>query len=277
MEGGDDAASHDRGHESVESEHGLFSLRITNTPANKKDALALADSTNRANHLLLATKFVTSVLMPKTNCHPQVRHALEFRRSLAKWTAENEALRKELAGVTGEDTTSPSYNAHSEEEPALFYLDEIIKKQLIPVMQHDAINNTTQALEREDAFDPVIDRGIYGQPTSNEPSDVDMCVACQALFYSTGPLFLSLHRLSKDEKMYLHLVGVLEHTLLTFISRVKPRVAEICNRKTATRLLLDVGKAKDKTFGEIIEKRKSFAQLLRAYADGDATLRKIRI
>ena len=43
--------------------------------------------------------------------------------------------------------------------------------------------------------------------------------------------------------MYLHLVGVLEHTILTFISRTKPHVAGICNRKTATRLLLDMGKA----------------------------------
>ena len=71
--------------------------------------------------------------------------------------------------------------------------------------------------------------------------------------------------------MYLHLVGVLEHAILTFISRVKPRVGQLCNDKTALRLLLDGGKdGKEKSFGNIIEKRKAFAQLLHAYADGDA-------
>ena len=72
LEGGDDAASRDHGYQSLESEHGLFSLGITDTPGNKKDALALANSTTRSSHLLPATKVVTSVLMPKTDCHLQL-------------------------------------------------------------------------------------------------------------------------------------------------------------------------------------------------------------
>jgi hypothetical protein len=249
-------------------ERGLFSLGITEA-STKKDAMAMTSArvsnTDKSGH-----EFVADVLMPKTNTTPQVRHALEFRRSLAKWTSETEELRDELAAISGEDMSSPSYGRFSE-EGALHYLDGVIKRQLIPVLQHDAINGTTQALEREDAFDPVIDRTLYGRPNSNEPQDVDMCIACQALYHSTGPLFSALHRLPKDEKMYLHLVGVLEHAILTFISRVKPRVGQLCNDKTALRFLLDSGKdGKEKSFGTVIEKRKAFAQLLHAYADGDA-------
>ena len=219
--------------------------------------------------LSAASKFVTNVLMVKTKCKPKVRHALEFRRSLAKWTSESAALQKELSDVTGEDTTTPSYKMHTE-EAALRYLDSVIKRQLIPVLQHDAISGTVKALEREDAFDPVIDRTLYGRPNSNEPQDVDFCIACQALYYSTGPLFLALHRLPKDEKMYLHVVGVLEHALLTFISRVKPRVAQLCNDKMALRLLLDTTRNdNDQTFSAIVEHRNAFAKLLHAYADGD--------
>jgi hypothetical protein len=81
---------------------------------------------------------------------------------------------------------------------------------------------------------------------------------------------MALHRLPKDEKMYLHLVGVLEHTILTFISRVKPRVGQLCNEKTALHLLMEASKeGKDKSFSAIVERRKAFAQLCNAYADGD--------
>jgi hypothetical protein len=247
---------------------GLFSLGITDS-LYKKDSLSLQPE-SRANQMQQnASKFVSNVLMPKTSTSPDARHALEFRRSIAVWTTENDALQKELSDATGEDTTSAAYRMHDEER-AIHFLDDIIKKQLIPVLQHEAISGTTKALEHEDAFIPVIDRTLYGRPNSNEPQDVDMCIACQALYNSTGPLFMALHRLPKDEKMYLHLVGVLEHTILTFISRVKPRVGQLCNDKMALRLLLETSKeGKDKSFGIIIEKRKAFAQLINAYADGE--------
>lgn len=247
---------------------GLFSLGITEA-SSKKDSLTLQPE-SRANQMQQsASKFVSNVLMPKTNTTPEYRHALEFRRSVAVWTTENEALQKELSDSTGEDTTSPSYAVHNEER-AIHFLDDVIKKQLIPVLQHEAISGTTKALEHEDAFLPVIDRTLYGRANSNEPQDVDMCIACQALYNSTGPLFMALHRLPKDEKMYLHLVGVLEHAILTFISRVKPRVGQLCNDKMALRLLLDTTKeGKDKSFSATLERRKAFAQLVNAYADGD--------
>lgn len=193
---------------------------------------------------------------------------MEFRKGLAKWTAENEALKKELALVTGEDTSTASYNAKTE-ETALDMLDGVIKRQLIPILQDDALKGTTSALERGDAFDPVIDHNLYGK-NSNEPQDVDMCIACQALYYSTESLFQALHRLPQDEKMYLHLVGVLEHAVLTFTSRVTPRVQQICKDKMAHRLLIDSGKeGKENSFNMLIERRHAFAQLCRAYADGD--------
>ena len=272
----DDFDDHDRqGRQSRRSKHanepndshGLFSLGITE--AHKKDNLALQPE-SRANQMQQnASKFVANVLMPKTNTTPESRHALEFRRSVAVWTAEIDALQSELSHASGEDATVASYKSH-EEEKAIHFLDDIIKKQLIPVLQHEAISGTTKALEHEDAFLPVIDRTLYGRPNSNEPQDVDMCIACQALYNSTGPLFMALHRLPKDEKMYLHLVGVLEHTILTFISRVNPRVAQLCKDKMALHLLMETSKeGKDKSFSATVERRKAFQQLINAYADGD--------
>jgi len=247
---------------------GLFSLGITEG-LHKRDPLSLQPESRAKQMQQSAAKFVTNVLMVKTNTAPQYRHALEFRRSVAVWTVENDLLQKQLCVATGEDMTSPSFKTQ-EEEGAITFLDDVIKKQLIPVLQHDAIDGTTLALEREDAFDPVIDRTLYGRPNSNEPQDVDMCIACQALYHSTGALFLALHRLPKDEKMYLHLVGVLEHAILTFISRVKPRVNQLCSNKMALRLLLETSKeGKEKAFTSIVERRKAYAQLLNAYADGD--------
>jgi hypothetical protein len=247
---------------------GLFTLGITDSPS-KKNALSLQPESRAAQMQQSASKFVINVLMPKTNTVPEVGHALEFRRSIAVWSNECDALQLQLGSSTGEDMTAPSFKQH-EEERATNFLDDVIKKQLIPVLQHEAINGTTKALERDDAFDPVIDRTVYGRPNSNEPQDVDMCVACQALFKYTGPLFGALHRLPKDEKMYMHLVGVLEHAVLTFISRVKPRVNALCNHKMALRLMLESSSDdKDMTFSLIIEKRRAFSQLLNAYADGE--------
>jgi hypothetical protein len=249
-------------------ERGFFSLGITSDSSTKDSGYGSLAASRARNMELPAGKFVVNVLFPKTNTSANVRFALEFRKGLARWTLENEALKQELALVTGEDTSTPSYKQKSE-ETALDFLDGVIKRQLIPILQDDALKGTTSALEREDAFDPVIDRNLYGK-NSNEPQDVDMCIACQALYFSTGYLFQALHRLPQDEKMYLHLVGVLEHAILTFTSRVTPRVQQICTDKMALRLLLDAGKSgKENSLSNVIECRLAFSQLLRAYADGD--------
>ena len=125
-----------------------------------------------------------------------------------------EALKTELARLTNEDTSSPSYQ--SGEQSAISFLDDVIQKDLLPVLQEEAVNGTVLGLERREAFDPVLGRGLYAQANSNEPRDIDMCFACQAMHQSTGPLFLALHRLPPGGEMYLPLVAVLEHVMLTF-------------------------------------------------------------
>lgn len=55
--------------------------------------------------------------------------------------------------------------------------------------------------------------------------------------------------------------------MLTFISRVKQQVGRICGKKTAATLLED--EDKPGSLSLIAEKRRPFALLLRAYADGD--------
>ena len=75
------------------------------------------------------------------------------------------------------------------------------------MLQEEAVNGTVQALERSDAFDPILDQSVYNQSASNEPQNIDMCKACDALYESTAPLFLALHRLPQGGEMYLPLVG----------------------------------------------------------------------
>lgn len=255
---------------------GIIDIQEDAADEKKKSWLASTTSSRlMVNQNLGTPKFVKEVLFGKTtqNGSPQIRHALFFRKALAKWHNDNAVLRKQLAVTSKEDTSSPSYTTPTE-LPALEYLDNVIQKAVLPVLQEEAVNGTVQALERPDAFDPVLDRNVYARADSNEPQDVDMCVACTALYNFTGPLFLALHRLPKGGDMYLPLVAVLEHVILTFISRVKQQVGKICNDRTALELLVDSSKqyredGGAKSFGQAMERRKAFAQLVLAYADGD--------
>ena len=258
---------------------GIFSMGIINTQEdgaedNNKFFASTTSSRLMTNQNLSTPKFVKDVLFAKTtqNGTPQIRHALFFRKALAKWHNDSAVLRRQLAMTSKEDTSSPSYTTPTE-LPALEYLDNVIQKAVLPVLQEEAVNGTVQALERPDAFDPVMDRNVYARADSNEPQDVDMCVACTALYNFTGPLFLALHRLPKGGDMYLPLVAVLEHVILTFISRVKQQVTRICSNQTAHQLLMDSSSYREegspKSFGQAMERRKAFAQLVLAYADGD--------
>ena len=269
-----------KGKNSRNSEVGIFRMGIIDDedegPEDPSTWVATTTSSRLMNNQNLSIpKFVKDVLFAKTtqNGTPQIRHALFFRKALAKWHRDNMLLRKELADSTREDTSSPSYSTPVE-LPALEYLDNVIQKAVLPVLQEEAVNGTVQALERPDAFDPVLDRNVYARADSNEPQDVDMCIACTALYNFTGPLFLALHRLPKGGDMYLPLVAVLEHVILTFISRVKQQVTRICSNQTALQLLMDSSaQYRDenvpKSFGQAMERRKAFAQLVLAYADGD--------
>jgi hypothetical protein len=88
-------------------ESGLFTLGIVET-GNKPGSLMSRANASRTNVMeMTSTKFVTNVLFPKTKCTPQIRHALIFRRSVAYWAQGVDALKKELAAITGEDTSAP--------------------------------------------------------------------------------------------------------------------------------------------------------------------------
>ena len=93
-------------------ERGIFSLGIITDTSNKKDSRSATTIASRANIMeLTSDKFVTNVLFARTNMIPQVRHALTFRRSVAMWSSESKDLKAELANVTGEDISSPSYKS----------------------------------------------------------------------------------------------------------------------------------------------------------------------
>lgn len=245
-------------------ERGLFSLGIID--GDDGEGAKSTRLTTRKNVMEMSTlKFVATVLFPQTKTSPQVHHALIFRRSLDCWTTEMLAMKKELAAISGQDTSSATYNTPSTEESAIAFLDKTIESSLLPVLQQEAVDGTVVALEMNDAFDPLLDRTVFSRPSSNAPMDVEMCKACSVLYSSTGSLFVAIHRLPDGGEMYLPMVSVLEHVVLTFLSRVKAQVANICDGKTALRLLLDKGKGGMPSFSSILERRGTFAKLMRAY------------
>lgn len=261
-------AGNDAGRNVPSHERGLFSLGIVGDVSGKgKDSQSLASlAASRASVAeLMSDQFVHNILFPRTNTHPQVRHALTFRRAVASFTQEAADLKKELAVVTGEDTSSPTYNATTE-ETSLDFLDTVIQRTLLPMLQDEAVNGTISALERDDAFEPIIDGALYARSAGGGGgvSDVQMCVACQALYKYTEPLFAALHRLPIRGDMYSPLVAVLEHAILTFNSRVKQRVSYICRGKKA-HVLLQGGSGLESD----IEMRKSYALLIQAYFGED--------
>jgi len=264
------------------TERGVFSLGIiTEHPGalqHKKaeGTTSLLNDTSYAK--LLSTKaavmempteqFVLEVLFPRMNSDPQVRYALTFRRSLAKWTTDLADIKRELATISGEKTV-PTYNTNNRDpledpEGALQFLDAVIQKKLLPVLQEDAVHSTTSALEREDAFMPVFKNSIYSRGGEVEQP---LCVACQVLLDATGPLFSALHRLPKGGELYMPLVAVLEHAVLAFVSRAKQRVRNICGGKKADDLLGEYGNVKNKSgLSVAMEQRRAFSLLMSEYS-----------
>ena len=183
--------------------------------------------------------FVKKVLFPRTNASANYHNALFFRQSVANFTRECDELSKELIHMTTppeERKKRTKIMDDSSPPTAVDFLDNIIHTKLLPVMQNDATMALVSALEKTDAFDPPIGvlynnrkavRGAMGV-------DVGMCLACQTLFDSTGPLFFAMQRVPHGGEMYTPLVAVLEHALLTFNSRVSKRVEFVCRNKTAT-------------------------------------------
>jgi len=252
-------------------EQGIFSLGIISdaslaSSVREKYAQNLS-SASRSNAMRMsAQEFVMLVLCPRTGNVPQVRHALFFRRNIAAWTQECDDLKKELAFVAKEDTSTPVYNATTE-ETALAFLDDIVKNNLLPTLQDAAVNGTVTALENAEAFEPILRSGMYNSPLKSQDRKVEMCLACQGLYSSTGPLFSALNRLPRGGEMFLPLVANLEHSMLTFISRVKQRVLHLCEGKKAFELLEN---SKHPTqLSSDFEFRKAFSLLWNGYFDND--------
>ena len=134
-----------------------------------------------------------------------MRHALTFRRSIARFTHEVNEGRKELALCSGEETAS-YHNGHMEEEGALVYMDKIIQQTLLPEMQDEAVNAVIHFLERHDAFDPIASDVFTRYPHHAVQVEAEMSVACQALYTSARPIFMALHRLPKVSSLRCSLI-----------------------------------------------------------------------
>ena len=255
-------------------EQGIFSLGIISdaslaTSVREKYAQNISLASKSSAMKMFAEEFVLQVLCPRTGTIPQVRHAFVFRKSLAAWQQECLDIKRELATTTREDTSSNQYNATTEES-ALSYLDTVVKKTLLPMMQDAAVNGTVSALEKQDAFDPIAGAGLYNSSAKGQQLKVEMCHACQGVYNSTGPVFAALHRLPRGGEMYSPLVAVLEHAILTFISRVKQRISQICNEKEAF-IMIEKNDTKHLTLlGIAMEARRPFSMLLNSYFGEDS-------
>lgn len=249
----------------LDVERGIFSLGIT-TGVGGTGMGVEGWKKSRANIAELPPdQFVNNVLFPRANVDPEVRHALTFRRNISRWTHELSEGRRELAACSGEDTDSPMYNA-AREEGALVYMDNIIQRTLLPEMQDEAVNAVIHFLERSDAFDPIANDVFARYRSHGARVEAEMSVACQALYTSTRPIFMALHRLPKGGDMYLSLVTMLEHAMLTFISRMKQRVGEVCRGKAAFSLLEDQ-RGNPTPLSQHMERRNGFTLLQRIYSD----------
>ena len=259
----------------LDVERGIFSLGITSGAGGglghpgvlggsgsdgwKKGRLNIAE--------LPAGQFVSNVLLVRTGTDPEVRHALTFRRSVSRWTHEVTEGRKELALSTGEDSRSGNAQRNASEEGALSYMDNIIQRTLLPEMQDEAVNAVIHFLERGDAFDPIAG-DVFSGGRRSRSSEAEMSVACQALYASTRPIFMALHRLPRGGDMYLSLATMLEHAMLTFISRMKQRVGEVCHGKAAFALLEDL-RGSPTPLSNQMERRGAFGMFQRVYSDED--------
>ena len=135
-------------------------------------------------------------MFSRTSTEPQVRHALMFRSTLARWCSDVSDLKRELAVITGQDkdTSTRFTSLFAKEESSLQYLVVVIQKKLLPLLQEEAVYSTTSSLEQDDAFLPVFRNNIYLRSAEGEQP---ICLACQVLLDATRPLFLALHRLPK--------------------------------------------------------------------------------
>lgn len=253
----------------LDAESGIFSLGINPSSLGGGSSSIDRWKKSKANIVdLPPDQFVSNVLIPRMNVDPEVRHALAFRRSISRWTHEISEGRRELAICSGEDTSSPMHHTTAPEEGALVYMDNIIQRTLLPEMQDEAVNAVIHFLERHDAFDPIAN-DIFTRYTHHMMQvEAEMSVACQALYTSTRPIFMALHRLPKGGEMYLSLVTMVEHAMLTFISRMKSRVSEVCQGKVAF-LLLEDKRGNPTPLSQQMERRNSFTLLQRFYNDED--------
>ncbi len=253
----------------LDVESGIFSLGITSSALGGGPSSMNGWKKSRANIVdLPPDQFVSNFLIPRTNVEPEVRHALTFRRSISQWSHEMSEGRRELAICSGEDTTSPMYYNTVMEDSALVYVDNIIQRTLLPEMQDEAVNAVIHFLERHDAFDPIANDVFTRYQQHTLQVEAEMSVACQALYTSTRPIFMALHRLPKGGDMYLSLVTMLEHAMLTFISRMKQRVGEVCQGKAAFSFLEDK-RGNPTPLSQYMERRNAFTLLQRIYNDED--------
>lgn len=163
-----------------------------------------------------ASQFATTVLFTSPN-KPSVRHALPLRKYVARWCDGLVLAVKELGGV-----------ASQVDQGAKDFLDGVIEKKLLPLLQADTVDSVVAALESPLAFvSPVTTTTLASHLLP------DISFACSTLLDKSQPLFEALHRLPSDGEIFSAVLAVLEHSILTFISRAKLRSEELTGKLTS--------------------------------------------
>jgi len=169
--------------------------------------------------------FTEEVLFEPGRTLPSVRHALALRRHVSRW-----------CGVLSDILESLEWGGKAGEKApfrCLSYIDEVVEHRLLPLLQADTVDGVVSSLEMRDAFKPP----YTSRNTLQEVLMPDMTQACGILSDKCEPLFEALSRVPVDGEVYGAVLEVLEHSVLTFLSRAKARASELTNGTTALELI----------------------------------------
>jgi len=217
---------------------GLFSLGIIDEDSGVGPQIISREKKKSDNESSgrtdIGTEKFVSILFSEMGLAPDVRHAPLFRNILNTWNKSIEDMKIELAAHTGGDWRDRQGSEKKGCQTAMEYLDFVIERHLLQILQNDAEKGTIVALEREDAFAPIIPNNIY---LVRSDEDRRSCFACEAFLNSTTPLFTAINQLPSTGVNLTKLIDAFVYSSSIFIGRVKNYMNILCRGKSAHALL----------------------------------------
>ena len=233
----------------------LLKGRIRTSKHSSLESLGTGDKVRSMTY----TAFAKEALFERGGGEPDVKHALALRKHVARWCGVMEGILGSLTWGTGDEDKGEIAGR------ALRYLDGVVERRLLPLLQASAVDGVTASLERVDAFEPK-----YKSNTLQDVLVPDVTEACRCLIDRAAPLFEALSLVPVDGEAFGLVLEVLEHSVLTFLSRAKARAAEVAGERTAIGLLGgDVNEEGDRNpYGRELGRQGGFEKMLASYIGG---------